>query len=321
MSECALELRDLEVRHRDKLLVDGVSLRLVPGMVTALVGESGSGKSLTARAILGVLPDSLHVTVGGLRIGDVSHPLRPAAGRSPELTSQLAWIPQDPRFALHPTWTVLKQLRMLSDLRGLPADADREFAVLREAGLPDAERVGRLYPHELSGGMAQRVSLALALITEPNFLIADEPTSALDPIRGTALLKLLTSVANGRRMGLLLITHDLDRAWPHADQLVVMLGGRVMEMARMRRDGQGFRHPYTRHLLDARLSVAQLQAPAEAIQVGSTGDNAGCPFAPRCSLVEDRCRTSKPTLISLNADEALACPPEADRLGPGSPVI
>lgn len=226
-----LVLTDLRI-HADlpaggrRELVKGVSLRLDPGRITVLVGASGSGKTLTARSLVGLCRARPGVTGGELEVridGQLHHPMK--TGFRPLRGGVIGYLAQDARGSLDPLWRVSRQVNEALDLAGRARDPEEW---LRRAGLDDAERVGSLYPHELSGGMAQRVAIALALARGSRFLVVDEPTTGLDPTVQEAILDELMDLKQ-RGVGILFITHDLRLVPKLGDHLMVMHQGRVVE--------------------------------------------------------------------------------------------
>ncbi|MEV0953444.1 ABC transporter ATP-binding protein [Promicromonospora sp. NPDC050249] len=252
-----LRVRGLRVAYRDHEVVHGVDLDVRPGEVVALVGESGSGKSTTAHALIGLLPDGGRVTSGEIALG--------AGPRSTPLTGLLpdAWrrvrgvrvgfVPQDPGTALDPVVRVGEQVAEALVVHGTPRRAARERAVeiLREVGLDRPAERARQYPHQLSGGMRQRVLVGIAMACEPELVIADEPTSALDVTVQRRVLDLLGDLTSRAGTAVLLITHDLAVAADRADRVVVLKDGLVVEEGPAARVLGSPEHPYTRELVEA----------------------------------------------------------------------
>lgn len=222
-----LTMEGLHIHAHERALVQGVDLALEPGVITVLVGASGSGKSLTARALLGMVKAEPGVSAGVLTVETGSETLRPYSdGRWDRIRGPLvSWLPQDARGALDPLWTVGRQLREALTLARRDPDP---VPWLSRAGLDDAPRAARLFPHELSGGMAQRASIALALARGSRYLLADEPTTGLDPTVQEGILDELVGLKH-EGVGILLITHDLRLVPRLGDRLLVMAEGRMVE--------------------------------------------------------------------------------------------
>ncbi|WP_214404247.1 dipeptide ABC transporter ATP-binding protein [Pseudonocardia lacus] len=260
-----LEVTGLRVEYRTAAgplhALDGVDVRVEPGEVVAVVGESGSGKSTLAHAIIGLLPANGRVTAGSVLLGGEEttglseKALRLVRGRRAGL------VPQDPTVSLNPVQRVGVQVGEALRVHGL---ADRRSAAVRavelleRAGLPDPAVRARQYPHELSGGMRQRVLIAIAIAAEPALIIADEPTSALDATVQRRILDHLEGLVRGTGTGMLLVTHDLGVAADRADRLVVMSGGRVVETGRTADVLAGPRERYTRDLVSAAPGLHQV---------------------------------------------------------------
>jgi len=307
-----LEIRNLRTHFRTPQgrarAVDGVDLTVGQGEAVGLVGESGSGKSVLALSILGlvsretasVLPGSSIRLNGEELIGAGEPRLREVRG------GEIAMVFQEPMTSLNPVFPigdqVLESVRLHRSMG--QADAKREVVrLLGEVGLPDPEASMEVYPHELSGGMRQRVMIAMALAGAPRLLIADEPTTALDVTVQTQILRLLLRLRAETGAGLLLISHDLEVVSRACDRVVILYGGRVMEMGPtkdvLRRPG----HPYTRVLLDSRLSIVGRQdrlTPIPGEVPEATSWPAGCRFHPRCPQAFQKCRVQEPELILLS---------------------
>ncbi|WP_027214803.1 ABC transporter ATP-binding protein [Burkholderia sp. WSM2232] len=253
------EIDDLRIAFRthDGTLneaVRGVSLTLRKGERLGIVGESGSGKSLTGRALLGLLPPAAHCTANALRFNGHDLLAMPAARRRRFCGSQMGMVLQDPKYSLNPVMTVEQQMREAFALHEpkLSRRALREkvVAALESVHIRNPERVARSYPHELSGGMGQRVMIAMMVSTGPSLLIADEPTSALDVLVSMQVLTVLDELIDKHQTGLIFISHDLPLVMSFCDRVVVMYAGRVVETCAAR-DLVNAQHPYTRGLLAA----------------------------------------------------------------------
>ncbi|WP_103340622.1 dipeptide ABC transporter ATP-binding protein [Amycolatopsis sp. CA-126428] len=243
-----LSIDGLRVAYGDQIAVDGVSLDLEPGRITAVVGESGSGKSTLAHAIIGLLPGTGKVLAGSIRLdGEELVGLREKAWRSVR-GRRIGLVPQDPGVALDPTKPVGRQVAEVLKVHGLPG-GPRVVKLLAEAGLPEPEVRARQYPHELSGGMRQRVLIAMATAARPRLLVADEPTSALDVTVQRRILDHLEHLANTTGTAILLVTHDLAVAAERAQRIVVMHNARVVEAGPAEQILHAPGDPYTRRLL------------------------------------------------------------------------
>ncbi|MBX7099148.1 MAG: ABC transporter ATP-binding protein [Myxococcaceae bacterium] len=287
-----LEVDRLGVAKVALPLLEGVSFTLEAGETVGLVGESGSGKTLTALAILGLLPKGLSRTDGQVRLD--GQPLdRERARRA------VAMVLQDASVALDPVATVGAQLEEGFVVhRGLAkAQARVEAAkLLEQVGVSDPARRLTQYPHQLSGGMRQRVLLACALAGAPQVLIADEPTTALDVTVQAQLLALLARVRDQRGLALLLITHDLGVVAQACDRVVVLYGGRVCEVAKVAELFDAPRHPYTRGLLESRPAPWGKGAAIAGTVPRPGEDQAGCRFRARCPRASPECAQSQPPL-------------------------
>jgi len=283
--------------------VDGVSLRLERGRTLGIVGESGSGKSVLCRSLMGLLPSRQVLCSGRIRFNgeDITNW---AASRMRRLWGrQMAMVFQDPMTSLNPVMKIGDQLT--EGLRvhlGLSAgDAyDRAGELLKEVGIPEPRRRLRQYPHELSGGMRQRVTIAMALACDPIVLFADEPTTALDVTVQAQILDLLDREQAERNMTLVLVTHDLGVVAGRADEIMVMYAGKVVEQAPTDDLFANMKMPYTEALFE---SIPKIEQPSHTRlrTIAGRPPNLvnplpGCRFAPRCPYVRDRCWVEEPPL-------------------------
>jgi oligopeptide transport system ATP-binding protein len=294
-------------------VVHDVDLAVEAGQVYGVAGESGSGKTLTMLALLGLLPRG-GSTRGGARLGGRDLLAMGAKDRRATRGRELSMVFQDPMTSLHPMLTVGKQLTEHARKHlgiGRKEAERRAAAMLDEVRIPDGEAALRAYPHEFSGGMRQRIAIAIALMCEPQVLIADEPTTALDVTVQAGILQLLDRLRREQGMAIVLITHDLGVLSSIAERVSIMYAGRVIESGAARDVLQRPGHPYTRGLLGslphpdagARAELASIPGvPASPLDPPS-----GCAFHPRCALAVDACRTAVPELIP-RADHAVACP-------------
>jgi oligopeptide/dipeptide ABC transporter ATP-binding protein len=289
-------------------LIDQVSLTIRRGEIFGLVGESGCGKSLTAMSILRLLPQPpLHMSADVIRFEDEdltridSRAMRKLRG------SRIAMVFQEPMSSLNPTftigWQLVEALRLHTDLRGSALHA-RVVEMLQHVGIGAAERRMRQYPHELSGGLRQRVMIAMALLCNPRLLIADEPTTALDVTIQRQILDLIARLQREFDMAVLLVSHDLGVIAEYADRVAVMYAGRIVEEGAAATLFARPRHPYTAGLLAARPRLNGKRGELQTIPgtVPSPRDRKpGCRFADRCSNVTARCRSEVPPLILVDS--------------------
>ena len=327
----ALRVRDLVTTFAtdagDVRAVDGVSLTLEPGRTLGLVGESGCGKSVTALSIMGLLPEHAAFLESGsieVRSAHGAHDLATLdeAALSRLRGRDLAMIFQDPMSSLNPMMTIGDQLAEgLLAHRGLSREAARArtLELLRKVGIAAPEERLDVYPHQLSGGMRQRVMIAMAIACEPRVLIADEPTTALDVTIQAQVLELLAVLQAELGMAMLLITHDLAVVSETADEVAVMYAGRIVERGPTARVLETPLHPYTRGLLRSIPSRAvraeassderaRLRLPTIAGSVPALGRwPAGCRFADRCEDVIARCRERSPQLEEHAKGGEVAC--------------
>ena len=257
-----IEVRSLRVdfdrREGSVPAVNDIDFDLDRGLITAMIGESGSGKSATCLAMAGLI-DNAQVS-GQMRLADIALPLGSQSSRLTRLRGRrIGMIFQDPVGSLNPVRTIGSQLcetlRTLTDVRGSRDVEARSIELLRTVRLPDPRTVLRSYPHQLSGGMNQRVMIALALAGRPELLIADEPTTALDVTVQREILELISHLRDDTGLTILLVTHDIDVAKDYADKLLVMRHGELVEKGAVSSVLQAPQHPYTRQLLDAALSL------------------------------------------------------------------
>lgn len=314
----ALEVTNLQVAYRSGAnlvqAVRDVSLDVGQGETVALVGESGSGKSTIGFALMGLLPDGVgEVTEETVRFLDApldvtdEDALRPVRGR------KMSMIFQDPLTALNPVLTVGKQLaELFIHHQGISGREARRKAVelLKMVKIPDPERRARQYPQQLSGGMRQRVVIAMALALSPKLVLADEPTTALDVTVQAHVMELLDRLSTETGAGTLLISHDLAVVAAYARRVYILYAGQVMESGPIRPIYERPAHPYTVGLLRSVPRVAQNQRDLQPIP-GSPPHPAepvsGCPFHPRCPLATERCFEEKPVMHEVGDGRAAAC--------------
>ena len=314
-----LEIRDLWVEFRTGRrrvnAVNGVSLHLDAGETLAILGESGSGKSVTFEAALGILDSPPGQVTGGSVFFQGQNVLQlPPAKRRAICGRHIAMIFQDPLSALNPVYTVGWQVaEMFRIHQGLSREEAWNHAVtlFEKVGIPEARRRAHDRPHQFSGGMRQRVIIAMALAINPEVVIADEPTTALDVTVEAQILRLLKTLQRDLSIGLVLITHSMGVAAEMATRVVVMYAGRVVETAPVRDIFKTPAHPYTRGLLKSiprgGLSAERL-TPIGGQPPDLANIPAGCPFHPRCSMARDVCRNQMPPLHAFDdGRRASAC--------------
>ena len=311
-----LEVRNLRVefatRRGPLVAIDDVSLSIAPGEVLGVVGESGAGKSLTGTAIIGLLEPPGRITAGeillaGRRIDNLGYEeMRKIRGR------EIGAIFQDPLTSLNPLYRVSDQLietiRTHLPLNEREARA-RALKLLQEVGIPGAaERIDH-YPHQFSGGMRQRVVIALALAAEPKLIIADEPTTALDVSIQAQIITLLKRLCREHGTAVMLITHDMGVIAETADRVAVMYAGRIAEIGPVRKVVKQPHHPYTVGLMGAIPTLGHDVAALTQIEGSMPRLNAippGCAFNPRCPRVFDRCRVDRPDPMPVGGSD-VAC--------------
>lgn len=312
----ALQVRDLSVRFpqdgRMVTAVHGVSFDIRPGEILGVVGESGAGKSITGMSLVGLVEPPAEVSVGsvhlaGRRIDDLSpRALRRVRGK------EIGVIFQDPLTSLDPLFTVKDQLvetiRYHTGMTQTDAAA-RALDLLRQVGIPAPERRINDYPHQFSGGMRQRVVIALALAADPKLIIADEPTTALDVSIQAQIIALIRSLCDARGTAIMLITHDMGVIAEVTDRIAVMYAGRIVEVGETDAVLRRPRHPYTRGLMGAIPVVGGpkgrlTQIPGAMPRPGSLPP--GCSFTPRCGRAIEACGRSQPDLTG-DARDAVAC--------------
>ncbi len=303
---------EIPTRRGTLVAVDDVSFHIDEGEVLGVVGESGAGKSLTGAAIIGLLEPPCHVAAGkivfeGRDIANLPYEkLRRIRGR------EIGMVFQDPLTSLNPLYTVGRQLtetiRTHTDM-GERAARTRAVELLSEVGIPAPERRIDQYPHEFSGGMRQRVVIALALAVNPRLVIADEPTTALDVSIQAQIISLLKRLCREHGAAVMLITHDMGVIAETADRVAVMYAGRVAEVGPVRDVIKDARHPYTHGLMGSIPMVGHDVARLTQIDGAMprlTAIPQGCAFNPRCPKAFARCRQERPDLIHVGATRA-AC--------------
>ncbi len=314
-----LAIRDLRVQvqtaEQPADVLRGVSLDVAPGEIVGVVGESGSGKTLTALSVLRLLPPALRVTAGAITFGGDNlltlglRPLQALRG------SKIAMIFQDPLSHLNPVFTIGQQLEAVVRVHSPRGDSGSEIRrraveLLASVHIADPERRLQSYPHQFSGGMAQRVMIAMALSGSPSLLIADEPTASLDVTVQAEILRLLRSIARERNMAVLFISHNLAAVWQLCDRVCVMYAGQVVEVSPAHALVEQPAHPYSRALLAALPKLALERTLLASIpgMVPPAGHfPRGCAFHPRCPLAQSSCRAAPPPMVVMQPERAARC--------------
>jgi peptide/nickel transport system ATP-binding protein len=316
MTEPILKVEHLRIEFNTRrgilVAVDDISFEILPGEVFGIVGESGAGKSLTGQAIIGLLEPPGRIAAGrislnGRRIDKLPyHQMRHIRGK------KIGMIFQDPLTSLNPLYTIGKQLTetiLTHSEMSLNQARQHAIALLDEVGIPAAEKRIDHYPHQFSGGMRQRVVIALALCVNPSLIIADEPTTALDVSIQAQIIKLLKRLCTEHNTAVILITHDMGVIAEISDRVAVMYAGRLAEIGNVRDVVKTPQHPYAKGLMD---SIPSLHHQVEQLtQIDGamprlTEIPPGCAFHPRCPHCFDRCRNQRPDLMDIQPSK-VAC--------------
>jgi oligopeptide transport system ATP-binding protein len=312
-----LSVRDLRVwldTARGPLsIVDGISFDIGAGQVFGLAGESGSGKTITALALMGLLPAGARSGGSAILDGRDLLTMRNAQRRRTR-GREVAMVFQDPVSSLHPMLTIERQLtehlRYQLGMSHKEAD-ERAVQLLADVRIPNPKAALRGYPHQFSGGMRQRIQIAIGLACEPRLLIADEPTTALDVTVQAGILRMLHRLCEEKDLAVMLITHDLGVLSALADTVTVMYAGRVVESGPTAQVMGRSRHPYTRALIDSLPhpeAIDRALVPIAGEPAGPESRPSGCAFHPRCRYSRPSCVTTTPPLVRVDDGREMACP-------------
>lgn len=316
MSEPLLSITNLTVHfHTEEGVVEAVDradLAIRPGEIMGMVGESGSGKSVTALAVLRLIRPPGRIVEGEIRFEDKDllqiseEEMRALRG------AHISMVFQSPRTSLNPVLSVgwqIERLLRLHKKEGPNVAREHAIEMLRQVGIAAPERIYHAFPHQLSGGMCQRVMIAMALVTSPKLLIADEPTTGLDVSIAAQILDLLREMGRRTRTTILLITHDLGIVAGYCDRVAVMHAGQVVESAEVRELFHYPLHPYTVKLIHSipRVDVDTVMETIPGSVPGLVNPPSGCRFADRCQLVREDCRREKPGLTAVGREHWVAC--------------
>lgn len=300
-------------RNRIAKAVDGVSFSVSPGETVAIVGESGSGKSITALSIMQLVEKPGRIVEGTIHLQEKEISSLTSKQMTKLRGNEIAMVFQEPMTALNPVYTVGNQItEMLRKHRKMDKKQAYIEAInlLKIVGISRAEEVVNEYPHQLSGGMRQRVMIAMAISCNPKLLIADEPTTALDVTIQAQILDLMMEMKERYNMALLLITHDLGIVSEYADRVVVMYGGQVVEVAPTKQLLRTTKHPYTKGLLESlpnlKEDVDRLGTIKGTVPPAYALPN-GCRFYDRCPLAMEKCKESNPELYQVSTTHAVRC--------------
>lgn len=316
-----LEIKNLKIyfptREGIVKAVNDLSFDIDKGEFLSLVGESGCGKSITALSIMRLIPISGEIAGGSIKFNDIELTKAREDQMRKIRGNDIAMIFQDPMTSLNPVYTVGEQiaetLRLHKNL-SRSAAWDATVEVMREVAIPAPSTLVKDYPHQLSGGIRQRVMIAMALACEPSLLIADEPTTALDVTIQAQILELLNELQKTRKLSILLITHDLGVVAETADRVCVMYTGEIVEEASVDKIFEDPKHPYTQGLLNSvpNFSVGEISekkrlSTIEGVVPSPTELPEGCHFAPRCSFKKDICEKGEITLRNLEQTSKVRC--------------
>ena len=293
--------------------VDGVTLEVGEREAVGLVGESGCGKSMTAFSIMGLVPEPGKITGGSITFGDQCISKLADEEMAKIRGQDISMIFQDPMTYLNPVFSIERQvteaIRLHQTITKQSA-AQKAVDLLKSTGIPEPEKVVKYYPHQLSGGMRQRVLIAMAIACNPSLIIADEPTTALDVTVQAQILRLIRHMKDELKTSLLLITHDLGIVAHMCDRVYVMYAGRIVESGDVWQIFKHARHPYTRGLLECTLSIDEFKKEIRTIDgvvPNLIHPPSGCRFRTRCTFATEECSKEQPVLEQVEEEHYVAC--------------
>ncbi|WP_251553699.1 ABC transporter ATP-binding protein [Neobacillus muris] len=303
---------ELKRNHKYVKILDEVSFQVNQGETVGIVGESGCGKSMTALSIMRLLPEKAKLK-GTIKLEDEDVTKFSKKALEKVRGNKLSMIFQDPLTSLNPLHTVGKQIEetlMLHTDLTKSQRKQRVVELLREVGLPRAEELVHEYPHQLSGGMRQRIMIAIAMACNPSLLICDEPTTALDVTVQAQILELMNSLKKMNEMGIIMITHDLGVVAEVCDRVIVMYAGKVVEQAGVKELFQNPKHPYTKGLIESIPKLGERKQILGSIPGTVPAPDklpSGCKFADRCSYAMDTCRRKMPPMVHITNEHSASC--------------
>ncbi|MBE7706681.1 MAG: ABC transporter ATP-binding protein [Cyanobacteria bacterium SIG30] len=314
MNECILKINnltlDFEIKEKYYRALDNINLTFKRGKTHALVGESGCGKTMTAMSVLKLLPNNAKIISGEIFYND-KNLLDFDDKQMQEIRGQkIALIPQDPMTSLNPLYTIENQLIESITLNNkISKNKAKELAydALKEVDIKNIDNVLKSYPHELSGGMKQRIIIAMALLTDAEIIIADEPTTALDVTIQAQILNLLDKIKKQNKT-IILITHNLGIVSEYCDDVCIMYSGKIVEQSETKELFKNPKHPYTKALINAipkekNKKLENIKGQPKTI----TEKISGCYFNPRCNKAFDKCKVKNPELVNVNNNSKVAC--------------
>jgi len=301
-----LKIQGLSVGVGDELdnILNNVSFTVGEGEIVGLVGESGSGKTMLSLALMGLLPETIRLTAGSIKI-DEQELVESQTKKVERTPNQIAMVFQNPRNALNPTMRIGSQVARSLMLNQNLSRKESQMSALKylsDVGLPDPEQISKKYPHQLSGGMCQRVVIAMALACRPRILIADEPTTGLDVTIQAQIFDLIRKVRDDTGCSVIFISHDLASVSELCEKVAVLYRGQLMEMTTKERIFENSVHPYSKLLVSSVSSAKQLKV----IDRGSDYFSSGCRFAHRCPEVIESC-SKIPEFLKLDAVHSVSC--------------